>query len=457
MANRASAIIPAECEEQLQISKRVAAHGAIEETVISIGGGSEKELELCNGKTKEVLDPEADIIEIRKKIHRFPLNLTRLGTDGGYITPRAMALGPYYHGKPELQAMEEVKRKAVDYFEGLPESQEAALERMKSISGQARGCYADAAALQGITDDDFVSMMFVDGCFLVQFMAVLIVTTKDDRLKSLVKPHTICIMRDMMLLENHVPWTVIEFFMALRADLLPMELFVGFVFTLHGTGPRDFLSSVDIDKNYRPSHLLGFFRFYLVGNYQKPVLAVPQEDYKVHLTTNAAELAGMGIKLKAREIPQLCHMSITKGPLFAKLSVSPLSLDSTSICWLVNMAALELYDRADCVNSYLTLLALMMKQEDDVRELRAKGIIHGFFADRQILELINALAPDLSPGQTYALLIMSLAEYRHKRRHWIAVYRFFCNNAKAIAAVLPIVGVLVGILKTLLSLKQKQQ
>ncbi|TVU23808.1 hypothetical protein EJB05_26190, partial [Eragrostis curvula] len=146
----------------------------------------------------------------------------------------------------------------------------------------------------------------------------------------------------------------------------------------------------------------------------------------------------MGIKLEASQKLQFSAMNLVKGPLFAKLSLEPLSLDAAICCWLVNMAAFEMYVETgwdhDCsVNSYLGMLSLLMNREGDVCELRAKGILYGLSSDRQTLEFFNDLAPDLVPGQAYLRLIADLAEYRQKRRVWIAIYRLLYKNAKTIA------------------------
>jgi hypothetical protein len=47
-----------------------------------------------------------------------------------------------------------------------------------------------------------------------------------------------------------------------------------------------------------------------------------------------------------------------------------------------------------------------------------------------------------------------LQEYRQERWLWIAVHRFLYNNIKTIATVFSIVGVLAGLFKTILSVKQ---
>ncbi|RLM60515.1 hypothetical protein C2845_PM14G01480 [Panicum miliaceum] len=44
-------------------------------------------------------------------------------------------------------------------------------ERVRSVAGAARGCY-DAAdpSVEGVGEADFAAMMFLDGCFLLQYM-----------------------------------------------------------------------------------------------------------------------------------------------------------------------------------------------------------------------------------------------------------------------------------------------
>lgn len=61
-------------------------------------------------KASEKLD--ADFSTMNTKIHRFPAILWEIGEDGNYIVPKMVAIGTNYHGLPELQEMEEVKKAA---------------------------------------------------------------------------------------------------------------------------------------------------------------------------------------------------------------------------------------------------------------------------------------------------------------------------------------------------------
>ena len=426
---------------------------------------------------------------LNKSILRFPSNLRRIAADKDYIAPRTVALGPYYHGLRKLQAMEEVKRTAVGFFfqglaaaAGAAESRESAYQKMVPIARQVRGWYADAAGIATHDDDAFTTMMFVDGCFLVQFIGTMLrkgveETAAASPLRSMIQPHLLGIMRDMMLLENQIPWPVMEFFMRLQGLQTKHIIALLVSWGLEGRVWRDSqepLSLVDIDERYTPSHLLCLIRFYKVGSAcgsgggggRRRRRRNGEEGISgkaVPISTSAAELAEMGIKLRAREkTTKLSDMNLIKGPLFATLSLPPLYVDSLAANWLVNMAAFEMCTEASstdeyAVNSYLSVLSLLMNQENDVRELRVKHIVHGFFGDEETLEFFKSLTPILYlDGQAYLRIIVDLEAYRQKRRAWIAVYSFLYNNAKTIATVLSIVGVLVGIFKALYSLKKQQ-
>ncbi|KAL6653616.1 hypothetical protein ACP70R_008540 [Stipagrostis hirtigluma subsp. patula] len=95
MADDAFATTPARVGQVELFEKAVARDVIVEDTVVNIGGSEVKSSELHSGEPKEELGSEGDILEIESKIHRFPAELRRFGTERDYIAPRTVALGPY--------------------------------------------------------------------------------------------------------------------------------------------------------------------------------------------------------------------------------------------------------------------------------------------------------------------------------------------------------------------------
>ncbi|KAJ1255608.1 hypothetical protein BS78_K182500 [Paspalum vaginatum] len=411
-----------------------------------------------------------DFSKAEIKIHRFPASLRDVsGSDGRYVVPRAVSIGPYHHGARHLQDMEDVKRAAAYHFcRGSGRSLQAVYAEVLSVSAHARDCYAatgdEALRGTGEEDDGFAALMFRDGCFLAQFMLA-------DTHPRMVDPSLLCcfmsnlhsILRDIMLLENQIPWLILEALM----PFAPVPVVVGeFVATVAAS----FAISCDVKRNqgppfvmdgsYRPPHLLGLLRAYLLGSIVPPAEVDGAFDSSGITTfsqsSSAIELAQIGIKLTASRTTQLRDMGIKKALFGGELFLAPLVLDGLNACWLVNMVALETcWPETGIVCSYVFLLAMLMNREEDVHELRAKRILHGDLSDRHALDFIMNLVRPLCIPNHYALIQRQLAAYKRKRWVWIAVHRFVYSNIKTIFMVLSIVGVLVGIFKTLLALPQK--
>ncbi|KAG0522265.1 hypothetical protein BDA96_07G022100 [Sorghum bicolor] len=161
---------------------------------------------------------EADFSEVETKIHRFPGSLRGIGGDNGrYVVPSVVAIGPYHHGAPHLQKMEEVKLAAAYYLcRASGRSTDQVYEKVRSVAGAARGCYdADDPAVVGLGDAQFAAMMFLDGCFLLQYMVAGGDADDDDATPPVLQNRMTLstgpsIQKDIFLLENQIPWLVLD-------------------------------------------------------------------------------------------------------------------------------------------------------------------------------------------------------------------------------------------------------
>ncbi|KAF8722603.1 hypothetical protein HU200_022438 [Digitaria exilis] len=411
---------------------------------------------------------EADFSNVEARIHRFPRGLRGIGGDGGrYVAPSVVAIGPYHHGAPHLHKMEEVKLAAAYYLcRSSGRSTVEVYERVRSAAPAARACYdADDPSVSGLSDADFAAMMFLDGCFLLQYMVDDVTApVLRNRMTLSTGPS---IQKDIFLLENQIPWLVLD----ALAEFMSVDV-LGFV-----TGMGDeFLPGNDhgsrritIDKNkYKPPHLLGLLRYTKVG-----CMPPSEKNYRgisSSLSSSAVELAEIGVAVTPSSKAWFGDMAIhRRHRLFAELSLSPLFLSEVTACWLVNMAAQEAStsgarssameeeeEASDdfVVSSYLSVLAMLMDRKEDVHELRRRRVLHGALSNKEALGFFKGLGQHLRFGSRYYATLEGIDSYKRHKSVRITAYKFVYNNYKFIAAFLSVTGVLIGIFKTLVSLKR---
>jgi hypothetical protein len=415
---------------------------------------------------------------VETKIPRFPRGLRGIGGDGDggrsrHITPSLVAIGPYHHGAPHLEKMEEVKLAAPYYLcSSTGHSTAEVYERVRSVAGAARACYdADDPFVAGLGDAEFAAMMFLDGCFLLQYM----IDDSDTAPPVLRNRMTLStgpsIQKDIFLLENQIPWLVLEAlteFMAVNvhrfvddmgAKFLPGKLkpkkndrqrmrWASACIPAPASAPPSGKSRGGIEQ-YKPPHLLGLLRSTQVGDMPEEMLSYTA--FPLSLSSSAVELAEIGVVLTPSTEPWFGDMRVRRCRLAGQLLLSPVFLSEVTACWLVNMAALEASTAGASresdgfvVSSYLSVLAMLMDRKEDVHELRRRGLLHGALSNKQALGFFKGLGQNLRFGGRYFAALEEIDSYKRHRSVRITVYKFIYNNYRFIAAFLSVTGVLIG-------------
>ncbi|KAG6667796.1 UPF0481 protein At3g47200-like [Carya illinoinensis] len=128
--------------------------------------------------------------------------------------PLLLAIGPYNHGKDGLKRMEEHK---LQYLRQMTQrrkenSVDRYIKALRQLEGKARKCYAESISQ---TSDEFVKMMLLDGCFIIELFRKVKklkeIRTQRDEHDPIFQLNWMRdgILRDLLLFENQLPFFVL--------------------------------------------------------------------------------------------------------------------------------------------------------------------------------------------------------------------------------------------------------
>ncbi|XBI58111.1 hypothetical protein VPH35_039388 [Triticum aestivum] len=375
------------------------------------------------------LQEERDKMET--KIHLFPPSM------GDFLQSyMVVAIGPYHHGRtPALRQMESTKHVAAWHFiNDSGRLVEEVYGAVCAVADEARSHY-DEDKGRALGDDDFNPMMFYDGCFLLQFLLHWVDEAVDPLLKDAFSSNCTSISYDIALLENQLPWVVVQElmrFMPTPPDLVRFT--TEWKATMQPTVPLVDKNPLAWDDSYTPPHLL-------------ELLLHPE---KISISVGASELAEIGIEITAtKPTADLKDMGVKKkrslltgelflAPLYARPDFSEVVEEKSAVC------------------SYLCLLGMVTDSEEDVQQLRKKGILLGGagLSNKDALELLNRVENRLRSGTHYLRTMVLIENYRKERPRRIKFHKFHYNYRKAIILTLSGIAGLASFLGALKSLNK---
>ncbi|XP_059308999.1 UPF0481 protein At3g47200-like [Lycium ferocissimum] len=172
------------------------------------------------GKYKEMTSQSGGMMDIttsglkatsrRRQIPKVPLVMRIDNQKSDDYDPKVVSLGPYHHGKPELNFVEDFKPKALQMFiHGSNKDQDFFLEKILGEIDDFRSCYLEEFANK-YDDSEFARMMLLDACFILNDIEISTNSTPNsaskqiDTIKHLGIAIYLITRRDLYLLENQV-------------------------------------------------------------------------------------------------------------------------------------------------------------------------------------------------------------------------------------------------------------
>ncbi|XP_021810258.1 UPF0481 protein At3g47200-like, partial [Prunus avium] len=156
-------------------------------------------------------------------IYKVPKRLR--GVNNKAYTPQVVSIGPLHHGRKSLKAMEEHKMRYMkDFLERTNVRLEYLFEKMMEKQAQIRASYAVTIKLR---EHDLVKVIMVDATFTFEVMLrVSLPSLQNENDRIFGKPRMLRdIIYDMLLLENQVPFFILEYlyFLAYSNNTIPLE------------------------------------------------------------------------------------------------------------------------------------------------------------------------------------------------------------------------------------------
>ncbi|QCE04726.1 UPF0481 protein At3g47200-like [Vigna unguiculata] len=388
-------------------------------------------------------------------IYKVPLNLRKLN-EGEAYEPILISIGPFHHNKkPELEPMHKQKQR---YFKAFLRrvTNEGALAYRAFLSKNfdtIKHMYSEPTSL---SKDEFVNMMLLDSVFIMELFLRKSNISEQQNDHIFTTPW-ICksIQRDLLLLENQLPFYLLEDLYEIVMDLLDSQQsvdeqnklsFLELAFKYfedyypHTSTP----DKQNIVNNFSScNHFTDLVRrFYLPEQVNTQDFIPCSTKQCVLKTATKLNEAGVSFEkvrhkslldIKLQKIP-CCSWFLCLGcvPCFTcvktRFQIPQLRVLQTTECVLRNLIALEQchYPDQPFMCNYVSLIDSLIHSTEDVELLVDKGIIeHELGSHTELATMINGLCKHVEVnGNNYGNITSKLNDhYNSNWKHYMGVLR----------------------------------
>ncbi|KAG6484273.1 hypothetical protein ZIOFF_061068 [Zingiber officinale] len=375
--------------------------------------------------------------------------------------PKIVSLGPYHYHKPHLRAMNQQHKwsllnKLLD--QDRSKDLKYYLKVIKDNETRARNAYPTQSMI-GICENQFVTMMLLDCVFVIEILWLW--KKSPEGIKNLVfmseQRSQIIVARDMLLLENQLPFFLIETLFdsaftghpGVRGKLKSWlgEFFSGFLDSK--------ISQVPNGSHIH--HILHLFYLGVVpSNINSCICAVShatvdsaatertdrhQSITRLGWIPSATRLEETRIKFRRNKSPtdaQLLGITFEKGFLKGVLTIPQFEVDDDTNILFRNLIALEQCDIRNIADvgapftAYVFFMSCIIHTAADVEILQRNDIIiSGIGSNRQVARLFNSLCKEVVVDSDKCYLSQVVKEVNaHSNSIWKSwwaelIYKYF--------------------------------
>ncbi|XP_030520200.2 UPF0481 protein At3g47200-like [Rhodamnia argentea] len=326
-------------------------------------------------------------------IFRVPQSLSKINEKA--YQPHIVSIGPFHHGKPDFQMIQEHKWRFLSDLLLRAESKRVVLkdffEAVAPMEEEIRKSYSETLEFDG---RDLVRMMVLDGCFIIELFCKvgrIVSADLDDPLFTMawVLPF---LMRDLLRLENQIPYFVLRKLFDLSVEsgdngTSLAKLALGF-FNYMVQRPMHVL-----EKYYHKEvmHLLDLFRMSYIPDCQEEVR---RPSRFLHLIQCAKKLGQAGVKFSPRKTHSILDIKFRNG----LLEIPILTIDDFWSSLFLNFVAYEQCYRHSTkhITTYATFMGCLINTPADAGLLGDRKIVENYFGtDEEVARFFNNVGKDV--------------------------------------------------------------
>ncbi|KAF8403232.1 hypothetical protein HHK36_011333 [Tetracentron sinense] len=328
-------------------------------------------------------------------IFRVPQSLIEI--NGKSYQPLIVSIGPYHHGEKHLQMIQEHKWRFLGSLVSRTQTRGLGLEHylnaIEPLEDKARESYSEVI---GLGTDEFVEMMVLDGCFIVELFRMVgrqVRVEEDDPIFSMswIFPF---LTRDLLKLENQLPYFVLQTLFDLSKmpgeDTGPSLATLALKFFDNMMErPNEVISRY---HNLDGKHLLDLFRSsFIPSNLEEP----EKSNSSSQVIQCVVKLRRAGIKFKPGTADSFLDIKFRNGVL----EIPTITIDDFTGSFFLNCVAFEQCNKhcSNHMTTYATLMDCIINTPKDVWFLCDDNIIENYFGtDAEVAQFFNNLGKDVS-------------------------------------------------------------
>ncbi|KAL2230394.1 UNVERIFIED_CONTAM: hypothetical protein Sindi_1633800 [Sesamum indicum] len=364
----------------------------------STGEITEEEAGVCSSFRITIPGQEGSSLVVSRKMHRVPPQMRLNNRTSNFYDPVIVSYGPYHHGKDQRQA-EDLKRQALDLlFSETGKNKAFFMAYILRRIDRIRDCYVGVSG-DVYDDTELAEMMLADACLILYINDAMDGNDVffDMGYRSLGFAGMRLVVRDLYLLENQIPYWIIQFLDSFRRGRCPSVL----------TSPLP-----------EPVHLLAIRHLTLFKRRQNHEVRQPKPEFIQliswlrWISRNQKE-STTGHNLENFSCPRRSVMDLkAKGIRFESSSDLLTDIKFESYCFhgKLQLPSRHIADHFTYFNSnmiafgmslgaytefavasYVNFMKSLIESPDDVKELQEKGIFRTTFSNEEVVQMFKEM------------------------------------------------------------------